>query len=138
MRVRGCFGTHDVNKDEFWRVNENAELEKLGKACVNRLKRTGEMPTPFPGAVRDEDFITNSRVCEYAYIFNKETNMLEIYIGHQKKKPEGRFSDMPALRGYYACSLATEIHIDTINKYPANDVIRLMIEEVHDEQDRRR
>lgn len=57
------------------------------------------------------NFIHDSLFCEWAYIINLDTKKLEIYAGFQQSKPVGRYADIPANNGYYACSLVKEIDL---------------------------
>lgn len=61
------------------------------------------------------DFIKNSLFCEYAYIFDLDTNVLEFYVGFQKLPQVGnRYGIMPENR-YYPCKLVLTIPLDEIN-----------------------
>lgn len=74
------------------------------------------------------DFLGDSLFCEYAYIINLDTNMLEYYKGFNKDpKAPGRYSNFKnSESGYYGISLKKEIPLQDIfdGKYETyeNDV----------------
>jgi hypothetical protein len=66
-----------------------------------------------------ESFISDSLFCEYAYVINLDTNMLECYRGFQEElHTKGRFASNEAQSGYsndyYPCALAAEFQLDAI------------------------
>lgn len=66
-----------------------------------------------------KNFIKDSLFCEYGYIINLDTNMLEIYKGFQKRKcNKGRygveFYESGSGDKYYACKLVKEIPLDEV------------------------
>ena len=62
------------------------------------------------------DFIKNSLFCEYAYIINLDTEMLEYYEGSQHSPQDGnRYGRVPMSNGYYPCALKLEIPLDEID-----------------------
>jgi hypothetical protein len=65
----------------------------------------------------DTEFLKDSLLCEWAYIINLDTNELEIYKGMNKRKPMGRFKDIPKnAEGYYSVSL---IELILLNDLPS-------------------
>lgn len=57
-----------------------------------------------------QEFITNSLFCEYAYIFNLDTQNLEFYVGYQHRpQPGNRYGEEPDEDGYYPCRLCLEV-----------------------------
>jgi len=60
--------------------------------------------------IDSSSFILDSLFCEYAYIVNLDTGMLEFWEGYQKSSQEGnRYGETPDDGGYYPCRLALEI-----------------------------
>jgi hypothetical protein len=51
------------------------------------------------------EFMQKSLFCEWAYLINLDTNELEIYKGHNKSKPIGRFRDVLPKDSYYPVTL---------------------------------
>lgn len=83
-----------------------------------------------------QDFIKDSLFCEYAYIINLDTNMLEFYRGFQHSPQEGnRYGEEPLpneypIDAYYPCALIAEIPIDYIKEKSADEIIaEFMIED---------
>lgn len=60
-------------------------------------------------------FINDSLFCEYAYVINFDTGMLEFYEGFQKAPHDnGRFSGNESTGDYYPCALVGEYPFDSI------------------------
>lgn len=60
--------------------------------------------------IDSSSFISDSLFCEYAYIVNLDSGMLEVWKGWQKSAQEGnRYGETPDDDGYYPCRLALEI-----------------------------
>lgn len=138
MSTRGSFGFHENGKDELYYNHWDSYPDGLGAAFINFLKGKDEdnwitdiMSDP---DARNDYFILDSLFCEYAYIFNKDTNELEVYCGFQKKPPKGRYHDFELREGYYACGLITAIHMDTINHYTTKELIDFIEEEEEEEE----
>lgn len=69
----------------------------------------------FPYMIDNSDFIKDSLFCEYAYIINLDTNVLEFYKGWQHVPQDGnRYGEVPDENGYYPCRLESEIPIEQI------------------------
>lgn len=61
------------------------------------------------------DFITDSLMCQYAYIVNFDQRRFEVYRGLQTKPHDkGRYAGSTPRSGYYACAL--------IASYPLNKI----------------
>lgn len=59
------------------------------------------------------DFIQDSLFCEYAYIINLDSGMLEFWEGFQHEPQEGnRYGETPDDDSYYPCRLALEIPLN--------------------------
>lgn len=59
-----------------------------------------------------KEFITNSLFCEYAYIFNIDTQKLEFWVGFQHRvQPGNRYGEEPDEDGCYPCRLCLELPI---------------------------
>jgi hypothetical protein len=56
------------------------------------------------------EFINDSLFCEWAYIVNLDTGMLEVYKGFQEEQGVGRYAEAATEpdRGYWPCSLVKE------------------------------
>ena len=62
--------------------------------------------------IDNQEFMKDSLFCEYAYIINLDTNVLEIYEGFQKKRSDTRYQpDKPEGQGYWGCKLIKEISL---------------------------
>lgn len=64
--------------------------------------------------IDSSEFIKDSLFCEYAYIVNLDTGMLEFWVGFQKEPdPDNRYGQEPqkndGIPDYYPCRLALEI-----------------------------
>jgi hypothetical protein len=96
--------------------------------------------------IDSQDFLQDSLFCEWAYIINLDTNMLEIYRGFQTEKPAGRYTDIPPSEKeyghdfgdgkeekyrYYAVGLLKEYPLDDCPK--DMDALQKEIEENEDE-----
>jgi hypothetical protein len=74
------------------------------------------------------DFIYDSLFCEYAYVINFDTGMLEFYEGFQKAPHDnGRFASSESESGYYPCAL--------VGEYPFDDIPEDWIEQLFHEED---
>jgi hypothetical protein len=66
------------------------------------------------------NFIEDSLFCEWAYIINLDTNVLEVYEGFQKEPQHNRYYiSEPDNSGYYNCKLVAEIPLN-------GDILMLM------------
>lgn len=63
--------------------------------------------------IDNHGFMLDSLFCEYAYVINLDTGMLEVYEGFQKDGAaiNGRYKGAP-VEGYWGVSLIAEIPID--------------------------
>lgn len=77
-------------------------------------------------------FLLDSLFCEWAYIINLDTNMLEVYKGFNKNKnAPGRYADIETSREFYGVSLLAEFPLDNL---PTQDTfVELLTEK--DEED---
>lgn len=64
------------------------------------------------------DFANDSLFCEYAYVVNLDTNMLEFYKGFQKEvHSRGRFASSDSSEdGYYPVKLVDEVSFEKIKE----------------------
>lgn len=76
-----------------------------------------------PYMIDNRDFIKDSLFCEYAYIINLDTNMLEYYKGFQHVPQAGNRYGVTANDGYYPCKLVTEIPLERIKNAATVDEI---------------
>lgn len=67
------------------------------------------------------DFLYDSLFCEYAYIINLDSQMLEFYEGfNQDPNANGRYAKFKVNdSSYYGVKLVQEIPLNKINKYQA-------------------
>lgn len=66
----------------------------------------------------NHDFIQDSLFCEWGYIINLDTKMLEIYRGFQKTFQNNRYKiNKPDKGGYYNCALVKEIPLDDAKSF---------------------
>lgn len=71
----------------------------------------------------NNNFIFNSKFCEYAYIFNLDDKNFEYYIGMQEYYHElGRYASNESIDNFYPCALKLSIPFEELN---ANDFIRI-------------
>ena len=64
--------------------------------------------------IDNHEFIQDSLFCEYAYIINLDEEVLEFWVGFQKKPQEGnRYGEVPD-DGYYPCALKASVPLDQI------------------------
>lgn len=72
-----------------------------------------------------QNFIRDSLFCEYAYIINLDTEMLEFWVGYQHEAQEGnRYGEAANEDGYYPCMLAAEFPLAEINS--PDDIVEQM------------
>jgi hypothetical protein len=71
------------------------------------------------------EFLADSLFCEWAYIINLDTEILEIYKGFQKKVGKGRYAKMTDRSkfvncdsDYFGVSLVGELNLVDVNDYP--------------------
>ena len=64
--------------------------------------------------IDNHSFILDSLWCEYAYIINLDTHMLEFYVGYQKEPQDGNRYGRKVTDGYYPCRLAAEIPLSEL------------------------
>lgn len=68
--------------------------------------------------IGDKNFINDSLYCEWGYIVNFDTNMLEIYRGFQKEHHnKGRYANNKPTIGlyiYYPCALIKEYSLSAL------------------------
>lgn len=63
--------------------------------------------------IDSSEFIKDSLYCEWAYIANFDSEMLEVYRGFQKERhSKGRYASTSPDNGYYPCALIDEIPFD--------------------------
>lgn len=78
----------------------------------------------YPYMIDNRDFIKDSLFCEYAYIINLDTNVLEYYEGFQTTPQAGNRYGVKEDRGYYPCKRIAEIPLDVIkNARSVEDII---------------
>ena len=85
-----------------------------------------------PYMIDNSDFIKNSLFCEYAYIINLDTNMLEFYKGFQHVPQDGNRYGTDTTDGYYPCKLEAEIPIGQIQS--VDNVDEIIAEFMSDEE----
>lgn len=79
------------------------------------------------------DFITDSLFCEFGYIINLDTEMLEFWVGFQHKPQLGnRYGEKPTYKSYrekqyYPCALKGQWPLDDVRRDP-NACVAKMVE----------
>lgn len=77
----------------------------------------------------NHDFIKDSLSCEYAYIINLDRNVLEVWVGFQKKPdPKNRYGTQQDESGYYPCRLIRNYHLPLTKKrtWYLKDMIKII------------
>ena len=70
------------------------------------------------------DFIKDSLFCEYAYIINLDEEVLEFYVGFQKKPQKNNRYGTTSLNTYYPCKLVYRVPFDELKNM--DQVITIM------------
>lgn len=102
------------------------ELQGYIDAWDKALKQNAKLP------MEDSiDFIKDSLFCEYAYIINLDTHVLELWKGFQEKpNPSNRYGFDISSQGdnytYYPCNLIWEIKLSDINLQNIDNIIKEM------------
>ncbi len=94
--------------------------------CLANIK-----PNSYAYMINNNDFITDSLFCEYAYIINLDDEVLEFYEGFQKEPQVGNRYGNEEIRGYYPCKLTLTIPLSEI--YDVNKIIQMMEHEKDEE-----
>lgn len=113
IKKLGTLGITVTADDDWYNVlrDYQGNLEKLSS-------------TGMPYMINSEDFLLDSLFCEWAYIINLDTGMLEFYKGFNENPiTEGRFAGVTANRGYYPVKLITEIPLKEIYANDAGDIV---------------
>ena len=79
--------------------------------------------------MRDSNqFVFDSLYCEWAYVINLDTEMLEIYEGFQEKPGRGRYANGRPARGgdYYGVSLVQEIPLAAVRLLSSSAIHTVM------------
>ncbi len=75
----------------------------------------GEILTKAKVMIDNSNFLDDSLFCEYAYIFNLDSNELEVYEGFQKSRPKhSRYKKGPDSSGYYSVELIKSYSLDNL------------------------
>ncbi len=83
------------------------DLDELKKSALVKKKAFME---------DNQDFIRDSLFCEFAYIINLDTEMLEFWMGFQREAQKGnRYGEVANKDGFYPCMLAAEFPLSRIN-----------------------
>ena len=76
-----------------------------------------------------EDFLQDSLFCEYAYIINVDSGMLEVYFGFNKDpEAKGRYAEFKSKGyndGYCGVALIKEIPFETVRKEGDSIIVEL-------------
>ena len=84
--------------------------------------------------IDNKEFLYSGLYCEYAYIINIDTEMLEFYVGFRKNKVKGRYNLPPEKRhfvgndsrGYNGVSLMMQIPLKEINESTVSNWVAKM------------
>ena len=69
---------------------------------------------PLKYFIESNNFIHDSLFCEYAYIVNLDTEMLEFYRGYNTSINSGRYTEMDSGGEYKSCFLVGEIPLSVL------------------------
>ena len=69
------------------------------------------------------NFIKDSLFCEYAYIINLDTKVLEFWVGFQKEPDEGNRYGTESDDGYYPCKLKYEFDLEGFDANVATETM---------------
>ena len=78
-------------------------------------------------------FIKDSLFCEYAYIYDLDTQSLEFYVGFQKSPDENNIYGQENKRGYFPCKMVHVIPLEILKNEPTDSIVEKF--EVADELD---
>lgn len=113
--VKLGLATDPVKPDWYWLLHDMQE-------DIHILRKVKRM-------IDNKTFLEDSLFCEYAYIINLDTNMLEIYQG-SNKDPEapGRYAKLGKNESnpYYGVALKDEIPLDTIKTTEIDALVERM------------
>ena len=105
-------------KDWYCLTRELQDPEKF-----RQVLESGEK---FP-IICEIDFIKDSLFCEYAYIFDLNTLVLEVYKGFQHRPQENnRYGTEPNRDGYFPCELVGEISAEAIKRVDVDYLVNYM------------
>ena len=84
--------------------------------------------------IDNHGFIKDSLFCEYAYIYDIDKEVLEVYLGYQTKPQVGNRYGTEVDNGYYPCALIVEIPYKKVKRYDINFLIEMMLFHTTDEE----
>lgn len=73
-------------------------------------------------------FIRDSLFCEYAYIYDLDSESLEFYIGFQKVPDENNIYGQRENEGYFPCRLAHVFPLDVLKTEKTTHIVQKMID----------
>ena len=76
--------------------------------------------------IDSHDFILDSLFCEYAYILNLDTNVLEFWVGWQKEPCETNRYGCVERDGYYPCKMVATYPLADIHEEQIEDLVKDM------------
>ena len=89
--------------------------------------------------IDSKDFLKDSLFCEWAYLINFDTNMLEVYKGFNKDpNAKGRYasqSDGSKNQGYCGVALLWEISLDEVKNLSNDKFLSMITEKVETEEE---
>jgi hypothetical protein len=135
MSTRGVIGYRAGGKDFLHYNHQDSYPSQLGLRVLAMI-RTGNLAPVEPDEDDDAtEFIGDSVMCQYAYIFNLDDQTLEYYIGvNSDRNAPGRYVDRGSWtdptdnKEYYGVRLAKVIPFDTIRNTPEADRLQLFNE----------
>ena len=101
------FKDENVNAGEGW--------YSLLRDTQGRLEAYRDTDLPF--MIDNKDFMQDSLFCEWAYIYNLDKGILEVYKGFQQEPQDNRYKieeDEARTSEYYNVALITEIEYEDI------------------------
>lgn len=121
---------------EYYDSSVSSKSEKDWYCLLRHAQGTLE---PYKNGLKymidSKEFLTNSLFCEYAYIINLDTEMLEFYIGFNKDpKANGRYADKATdNQGYCGVALKKEFPLESITTMSIENILDEMKEQDKDE-----
>ena len=86
-------------------------------SLLRNLQGNFEKLKDVPYMIDYKEFLGHSLFCEWAYVFNLDTNKLEVYKGSQKELNENRFKDFVSGNRYYNVKLIKEIPYEELESF---------------------
>jgi len=146
--TRGSYGFRENNIDTLYYSHYDSYPSGLGEAVLQAIKDKNYKAKNLSSVdaleedAQDNDFVLRSLYCEYAYVMNLDTQMLEFYRGFSTSIGNGRYADKGEYKAslgehYYGVSLVQEFSFKEIEKENIEAIVELMnkLTDEDDEED---